>query len=92
MFDNVDSRLGAANGTKRLSAAAHTDLEVSGVIPEVDAVVSVCSATDEKGTTIIDLTAAPYNWGALTAGIPYYAPIGFKITTITVDSGTLASY
>lgn len=91
-FDNVDSRIGAANGTKRITGtSANTGLSISGIIPETDAAATKIDGETEQGETV-DFTAAPYNWTALKAGIPYYTPMGMKITAITLTAGELATY
>lgn len=90
-ISGITRKLIATSGTIIINSTTPTSVEATSFIAMTDTVISTCSGIDVNGKAV-DFMSSTYNWINIGAGVPIIAPTGFKITNITLTSGSIAIY
>ncbi len=86
----ADAKLVAQGGTLIIDDTGAHAVNANSIMAQAATVISACTGVDTNRAAVdFKLT---YNWVTLAAGIPIIAPTGFKITSITLTSGSVAVY
>ena len=84
-------RIAGANGCLVIDdTSAHTSLEFEVIVAQEDTVISVCTGTDAGGNAFDFKTS--YNCDTLKANALITVKDGYKITAITLTSGSIICY
>lgn len=87
---NLD-RLSGGSGMKIIDDTSLHSVSLQYFIPREDTVISVCAGIDYNGNAV-DFKATQ-NWdGTLLATDYCIVPLGFKITSIQLTSGSIQCY
>lgn len=89
-MDNI-GRLAGSNGCLVIDdTSAHTGLSYDFFVAQEDTVISVCTGTDAGGNAFNFKVA--YNCDTIKAGAVITAKKDYKITAITLTSGSIICY
>lgn len=87
----ADAKLTAPGGTLIIDTTAPTACYGTELMAQSATVISACTGINLVTKLAVDFKAT-YNWVTLSAGIPIIAPNNFRITSITLTSGSVAVY
>jgi hypothetical protein len=89
-MDNI-GRLAGSNGCLVIdTTGAITGISFDFIVAQEDTVISVCTGTDAGGNAFDFKTS--YNCDTLKSGAVITAKAGYKITAITLTSGSVICY
>lgn len=93
------NRIGGINGTQLIKTTAVTDLQAETLVVRESSVLSVLSGTDKDGAAVNYLTVGNKKGivgfvatEALKTGDIITCPDGYKITSVTLASGSILAY
>lgn len=90
---NTAGLLTGAKGAKRITGTSAIPMDRQVILAEEACVVSACAGLKADGTTVVNfVTDTDFSWSSFAVGIPYSVPRGWKITSITLTSGSAVAY